>query len=67
MPLPFTHVFLGNGSVYHLPSPFGYQVSTCRQQNQALLSDALFAKFHVTLASENNRDKIFWIVSPSQN
>lgn len=58
MPLPFTHVFLGNGSVYHLPSRFGYHDSTHRQQNQALSSDALFANFHVTLVSENNQDKI---------
>jgi len=51
MPLPF---FLGNGSLHDLPPPFGYHDSTCRQQKQALLSDALFANFYVTFVSENN-------------
>jgi len=64
MPLPF---FLGNGSLHDLPPPFGYHDSTCRQQKQALLSDALFANFYVTFVSENNWDKILWTVSPAQN
>lgn len=57
-PLPFAHVFLGSGSLIHLPSHFIYHDSTHRQQNEALEPNAAIANFHVTLVSENNLHKI---------